>query len=93
MIRFLAATVFPGSALAGFPGLAAQETGQAVAVAQSASATAVNGKRTLEAGMTVSVGECIETGRTGRHPPRIGQFILEQTSLRTVIFVEGKCFY
>ena len=46
-------------------GHAAPVTGNAVAVLQSASATGDDGKRTLEAGVPVYVGERIKTGRTG----------------------------
>ena len=47
-------------------GYAASEAGKAVAVVQSASATGNDGKRTLKAGMPVSIGERIKTGRSGQ---------------------------
>ena len=47
-------------------GYAAPEAGTAVAVVQSATATGSNGKQTLEAGMAVSIGEIIKTGRAGQ---------------------------
>ena len=47
-------------------GYAAPEAGKAVAVVQSATATGDNGKRTLNAGMPVSIGERIKTGSSGQ---------------------------
>ena len=47
-------------------GNAAPVTGNAVAVAQSTTVTGDDGKRTLEAGKPVFVGERIKTGRTGQ---------------------------
>ena len=47
-------------------GHAAPETGNAVAVAQSATATDDEGKRTLEAGVPVYLGERITTDRSGQ---------------------------
>jgi len=45
---------------------AAPAIGNAVAVVQTATATGSNGKRVLEAGMTISVGERIKTGSSGQ---------------------------
>ena len=45
---------------------AAPAIGNAVAVVQKATATGSNGKRVLEAGMTISVGERIKTGSSGQ---------------------------
>jgi hypothetical protein len=59
----LAASLFGSLWSAGY---AATETGKAVAVVQSASATGDDGERTLEAGMAVFLGERIKTGRTGQ---------------------------
>lgn len=47
-------------------GYAAPEAGKAVAVVQSATATGENGERTLQAGMAVSIGDIIKTGRGGQ---------------------------
>jgi hypothetical protein len=47
-------------------GHAASEAGKAVAVVQSATATGNNGKRTLKAGMPVSIGERIKTNSGGQ---------------------------
>ena len=60
---FLAASLICSFWSAGY---AAPEAGKAVAVVQSASATGNNGSRTLKAGMPVSIGERIKTGRSGQ---------------------------
>ena len=59
----LAASLFGSFWSAGY---AAPEAGNAVAVIQRATATGENGKRTLKAGIPVSIGERIETGRRGQ---------------------------
>ncbi len=46
-------------------GNAAPAVGKAVAVVQSATAKGSDGKRKLKAGMPISIGELIKTGRTG----------------------------
>jgi len=46
-------------------GYAAPEVGNAVAVVQRATAKGSDGKRKLKAGMPISIGELIKTGRTG----------------------------
>ena len=47
-------------------GYAASEAGKAVAVVQSATSTGSNGRRTLKAGMPVSIGERIKTDSGGQ---------------------------
>jgi hypothetical protein len=47
-------------------GYAAPEAGKAVAVVQSATSTGSNGRRTLKAGMSVSIGERIRTNSGGQ---------------------------